>query len=69
MVKTPVTATTLEARITATMIALAGISSVSGQEDAVREYVRERLSALDLAPQVDSAGNLIARVPAASRRA
>ena len=64
MVKTPVTATPLEARIIATMIALAGISSVSGQEDAAREYVRERLSALDLAPQADSAGNLIARVPA-----
>jgi tripeptide aminopeptidase len=63
MVKTPA-ATTLEARITDTMIALAGISSVSGQEGAVRDYVRERLSALDLAPQVDDAGNLIARVPA-----
>ena len=58
------TATRLEARITATMIALAGISSVSGREDAAREYVRERLSALGLASQVDSAGNLIARVPA-----
>ena len=64
MVKTPVTATTLEARITETMIALAGIPSVSGQEGAVREYVRERLSALGLASQVDSAGNLIARVSA-----
>ncbi|HEY7021216.1 MAG TPA: M20/M25/M40 family metallo-hydrolase [Ktedonobacterales bacterium] len=64
MAKTSVTATTLETRITATMIALAGIPSVSGQEDAVREYMREQLSALGLAPQVDSAGNLIARVPA-----
>src|SRR4029079_19578143 len=64
MVKTPATATTLEARTTDTMIALAGIPSVSGQEGAVREYVRERLMALGLAPQVDGAGNLIARVPA-----
>jgi tripeptide aminopeptidase len=64
MVKTPATAMTLEARITATMIALAGIPSVSGQEDTVRDYVRERLSALGLAPQVDSTGNLIARAPA-----
>lgn len=57
-------ATTLEARITGTMIALAGIPSVSGQEGAVRAYVREWLMALGLAPQVDHAGNLIARVPA-----
>jgi tripeptide aminopeptidase len=64
MAKTSATATTLEARITKTMIALAGIPSVSGQEGAVREYVRERLAALELAPQVDSAGNLILRVPA-----
>jgi tripeptide aminopeptidase len=64
MVKTPATATTLEARITATMIALAGIPSVSGQEDTVRDYLRERLSAFGLAPQVDNASNLIARVPA-----
>ena len=58
------TSATLEAGITATMIALAGIPSVSGQEGAVREYVRERLKALGLTPQVDAAGNLIARVPA-----
>jgi tripeptide aminopeptidase len=63
MVKTPA-ATTLEARIADTMIALAGIPSVSGQEGAVRAYVRERLTALGLAPQLDDAGNLIALVPA-----
>jgi tripeptide aminopeptidase len=64
MARRPATTMTLEARLTATMIALAGIPSVSGQEGAVREYVRERLTALSLAPQVDQAGNLIARVPA-----
>ena len=55
---------TLETGITATLIALAGIPSVSGQEGAVRDYVRARLESLGLAPTVDAAGNLIARVPA-----
>jgi tripeptide aminopeptidase len=64
MARRPATAKALATRITATMIALAGIPSVSGQEGAVREYVRERLTKLGLAPQVDVAGNLIARVPA-----
>jgi tripeptide aminopeptidase len=64
MARRSATATTLEARITATMIALAGMPSVSGQEGSVREHVCERLAALGLAPQADSAGNLIARVPA-----
>jgi len=58
------TSATLEAGITATLIALAGIPSVSGQEGAVRDYVRARLESLGLAPTVDAAGNLIARVPA-----
>ncbi len=58
------TSATLEAGITATMLALAGIPSVSGQEGAVREYVRARLESLGLPPTVDTAGNLIARVPA-----
>ncbi len=56
--------TPLEGRITATMIALAGIPSVSGEEAAVRDYVTQRLERLGLAPQVDAAGNLMARVPA-----
>lgn len=64
MARRPATAKALATRITATMIALAGIPSVSGQEGAVREYVRERLRKLGLAPQVDVAGNLIARVSA-----
>lgn len=58
------TSATLEAGITATLIALAGISSVSGQESAVREYLRARLESLGLTPTVDATGNLIARVPA-----
>ncbi len=44
MVKTP-PPRRLRLRIAETMIALAGIPSVSGQEGAVREYVRERLTA------------------------
>src|SRR5690242_17980233 len=55
---------TLEGRVTETMIALAGIPSVSGQEGAIREYVARRLERLGLTTQVDAAGNLIARVPA-----
>jgi len=54
----------LEARITETLIALAGVPSVSGAEDAVRAYVTGRLAGLGLAPVVDAAGNLIARVAA-----
>jgi tripeptide aminopeptidase len=57
----------LEARITATMIALAGVPSISGEEAAVRQYVRERLGGLGLAPVEDGAGNLIARVPGAPK--
>jgi len=56
--------TTLEARITTTLIALAGVPSVSGAEDAVRAYLAKRLAKLGLAPTVDAAGNLIARVAA-----
>jgi tripeptide aminopeptidase len=54
----------LEERITATLIALAGLPSVSGQEGAVRAYVRTRLERLGLAPLEDAAGTLIARMPA-----
>jgi tripeptide aminopeptidase len=64
MAKTARVGRTLETQITATMIALAGIPSVSGQESAACAYVRERLVALGLAAQVDSADNLIARVSA-----
>jgi tripeptide aminopeptidase len=58
------TLTDLERDITETMIALAGIPSVSGQEGAVRAYGRARLERLGLAPMEDAAGNLVARVPA-----
>jgi tripeptide aminopeptidase len=54
---------TLQWRITETMIALAGIPSVSGQEDAVRGYVARRLEHLGIDTRLDAAGNLIARVP------
>src|SRR6185437_8670342 len=54
----------LEGRITETMIALAGIPSVSGQEAQVRDYVAGRLERLGLATQVDAGGNLIARLAA-----
>jgi tripeptide aminopeptidase len=55
---------TLEGRITATLIALAGLPSVSGQEGEVRAYVRQRLERLGLAPTEDTASNLIARMSA-----
>ncbi len=53
----------LEARLTQTLIELAGISSVSGQEAGVRDYVRDRLERLGLSTEVDAGGNLIARMP------
>ena len=55
----------LEARITDTLIELAGIPGVSGSEGRVRDYILERLEHLGLSPDVDDAGNLIARVPGA----
>lgn len=55
---------TLESRLTATMIALAGIPSVSGHEDEVRTWLATWLTAHGLKPSTDDAGNLMARVPA-----
>jgi tripeptide aminopeptidase len=55
---------TLEERIAATLIALAGVPSISGDEGQVRAYLRGRLERLGLAPIEDASGNLIARVPA-----
>lgn len=55
---------TLEARLTETLIALAGVSSVSGQEGAVRAWIAGKLEAQGLSSVTDDAGNLIARVPA-----
>ena len=54
---------TLEGQIGATLIELAGIPSVSGDEGHVRAYLRDRLARLHLTPTEDAAGNLIARVP------
>ena len=54
----------LEVRMTATLVELAGIPSVSGQEAAVRAYVAARLGErLGLETHVDAAGNLIALMP------
>src|SRR5260370_38689561 len=54
----------LEARMTATLVELAGIPSVSGQEAAVRAYVAARLDErLGLGTHVDAAGNLLALMP------
>src|SRR5262249_49511352 len=54
----------LERRITKTLITLASLPSVSGEEGHVRAYLRERLARLSLEPVEDAAGNLIARVGA-----
>lgn len=54
----------LESRLTETLIALAGVPSVSGQEAAVRAWVAERLETQGVTPITDNAGNLIVRVPA-----
>src|SRR5690348_10375347 len=62
--KKPTSPTTLEAWLTETLIALAGIPSVSGQEDAVRSWIAGKLEAQGISPITDDAGNLIARVPA-----
>ncbi|HET9110708.1 MAG TPA: M20/M25/M40 family metallo-hydrolase [Ktedonobacterales bacterium] len=57
------TTTTLE-RVTTTLQELLGLPSVSGHEEQARAYVRERMVSLGLAPAIDTAGNLMARVPA-----
>ncbi|HKT37251.1 MAG TPA: M20/M25/M40 family metallo-hydrolase, partial [Ktedonobacterales bacterium] len=54
----------LASALTETLIALAGVPSVSGQEDAVRVWITGKLEAHGLAPIRDDTGNLIARVPA-----
>ena len=53
----------LVARITATLMDLAGIPSVSGHEGRVRDYVLDRLQRLGFDGDVDDAGNLIVRIP------
>jgi tripeptide aminopeptidase len=62
--ETTQTTETLDERLAETLIALAGVASVSGQEGAVRQWLAERLAASGLSPVTDDAGNLIARVPA-----
>jgi tripeptide aminopeptidase len=58
------TTETLDQRLTETLVALAGVPSVSGQESAVRAWLAEKLEVYGLSPVTDDAGNLIARVPA-----
>ncbi|HEX9057222.1 MAG TPA: M20/M25/M40 family metallo-hydrolase [Ktedonobacterales bacterium] len=55
--------TRMSARVRATLETLVGISSVSGQEEAIRDHLRGRLTQAGLTCHVDSAGNLIARLP------
>ena len=55
---------TLDERLTQTLIALAGVPSVSRQEAAVHQWLIEKLETYDLDPVTDAAGNLIARAPA-----
>ncbi len=62
--KKPALPATVEARLTETLIALAGVPSVSGQEEDVRVWIARKLKAQGLTPISDGAGNLIARVPA-----
>jgi tripeptide aminopeptidase len=54
----------LESHITETLVALAGIPSVSGQEGEMRAWVAEKLEKYDVMPSTDTAGNLIVRIPA-----
>src|SRR5262249_4715455 len=61
---TSITGRTLEADITRTLVALAGIPSVSGHEERVREYILHRLEPLLLSTTCDAAGNVISRMPA-----
>jgi tripeptide aminopeptidase len=54
----------LEARITQTLVELAGVPSVSGDEGRVRDYIRDRLEQrMGCSTQTDAAGNLIVRIP------
>ncbi len=46
-----------------TIVELVGLPSTSGHEEQVRAYLTQRLAALGLTSQVDSAGNLIALLP------
>ena len=54
---------TLDARVREELVALVGIPSVSGHEEAVRAYLRQRLAGLGLASEVDAVGNLVALAP------
>src|SRR5438128_11170376 len=51
------------ARLSNTLIELVGIPSTSGNEEHIRSFLKQRLSTLNLATQIDAAGNLIATQP------
>ncbi len=51
-----------------TFLSLVRLDSPSGKEDLVREYLIQRLCALDIPFQVDSAGNLIASISGQSNQ-
>jgi tripeptide aminopeptidase len=53
----------LDRQVEETLAALVSISAPSGEEGALRAWLRERLERLGLACVVDGAGNLIATVP------
>jgi tripeptide aminopeptidase len=53
----------LDRQVGDTLTALVGISAPSGDEGAVRAWLRERLERMGLACVVDGAGNLIASLP------
>jgi tripeptide aminopeptidase len=57
----------LDRQVGDTLTALVGIAAPSGEEDAVRDWLRDRLERLGLACVVDGAGNLIAAVPGVGR--
>ncbi len=50
-------------RLTQTLVELVGLPSISGQEDQVRTYLKQRLADLEIPSQVDAAGNLLALLP------
>lgn len=54
---------TIPTRLSQTLVDLVGLPSTSGHEEQIRAYLQQRLAGLGLASQVDTAGNLIARLP------
>lgn len=57
----------LDRQVGDTLSALVGIAAPSGEEDAIRRWLRERLERPGLTSAVDDAGNLIVSVPGTGR--